>query len=531
MRGCREWVSVGILTAWAVGAIAFADESPAVARDVAAAPEKTFTLRINGEPETLDWNKAHTPIETYVLMNIMEGLVGFDSSLKPIPSLAQSWSTSADGRTYTFKLRSGVKWSDGVPLKAADFVYSWKRLLSPVTAAPYAYFLFDVEGAEYYNKGAITDFAQVGVKALDDLTLQVKLARPLAHWIYIPTFWVTFPLREDMVEKYTGSWDSPGRMVNLGPFSMVTHDYDSKIVLKSNPTYWGKRGNIDTVVLQIVKDDSTALSLYEAGRLDFLADISTLDLKRLQGNPELHSYPYLKTGYLGFVVNKYPLTNPRIRRAIAMSIDKTKIGDILHGRQQAATTFVPPKMLAYSPKIGLPFDVARAKAELRAAGVDPTKPMSVELLVPNWEKALTLGQFVQNEIKKNLGIEVSLQPFDNKTYRSQLDLKAFGLNEQSWGADYPDPDNFLSVFLGSGGNNRSGWKSEKFDEDVLTARGMMDAAAREKIYLEAQKLLIEEDAVIVPLYYEPNMALVRKRVRGLELNPLNYLLLHQVSVD
>ena len=137
MRGCREWVSVGILTvlAWAVGAIAFADESPAVARDVAAAPEKTFTLRINGEPETLDWNKAHTPIETYVLMNIMEGLVGFDSSLKPIPSLAQSWSTSADGRTYTFKLRSGVKWSDGVPLKAADFVYSWKRLLSPVTAA------------------------------------------------------------------------------------------------------------------------------------------------------------------------------------------------------------------------------------------------------------------------------------------------------------------------------------------------------------------------------------------------------------
>jgi oligopeptide transport system substrate-binding protein len=503
------------------------------ARAVAASSDasKTFTLRINGEPETLDWNKAHTPIETYVLMNIMEGLVAFDSNLKPIPSLAQSWTISPDGRTYTFKIRPGVKWSDGVALKAADFVYSWKRLLSPLTAAPYAYFLFDVEGAEYYNKGAITDFAQVGVKAVDDLTLQVKLARPLAHWIYIPTFWVTFPLREDVVEKFGSSWDVPGRMVNLGPFSMVTHDYDSKITLKANPNYWGSKGNIETVVLQIVKDDSTALSLYEAGKLDFLSDISTLDLKRLQGDPELHAYPYLKTGYLGFVVTKYPLTNARIRRAIAMSIDKSKIGDILHGRQQAATTFVPPKMLAYSAKIGLPFDVARAKAELRSAGVDPSKPLTVELLVPNWEKALTLGQFVQNEIKKNLGIEVTLQSFDNKTYRSQLDLKAYPLNEQSWGADYPDPDNFLSVFLGTGGNNRTAWKNEKFDEDVLAARGMMDPAAREKIYLDAQKLLIDEEAVIVPLYYEPNMALVRKRVKNLELNPLNYLLLHGVNLS
>lgn len=526
--------SAGILTVALIicGCAAHAETPAATGRNIAAVADspKTFTLRIQGEPETLDWNKAHTPIETYILMNIMEGLVGFDSAFKPTSSLAQSWTISPDGRTYVFKLRAGVKWSDGVPLKAADFVYSWKRLLSPLTAAPYAYFLFDVEGAEYYNKGAITDFSQVGVKALDDATLQVKLTRPVAHWIYIPSFWVTFPLREDIVDKYGGAWDSPGRMVNLGPFSMVTHDYDSKIVLKANPLYWGSKGNIDTVVCQIVKDDSTALSLYEAGKIDFLTDISTLDLKRLEGNPELHAFPYLKTGYLGFVTSKYPLTNVKIRRAIAMAIDKTKISAILHGRQQAATTFVPPGMLAYSAKQGLPFDVARAKAELKAAGVDPSKPITVELLLPNWEKVLTLGQFLQNEIKKNLGIEVTLQPFDNKTFRSQLGLHAYPLFDLGWGADYPDPDNFLSVFLGSSGNNSTGWKSGKYDEDVLTARGMMDQKARERIYLEAQKLLIEEDAVIVPLYYEPNMALVRRTVKNLEVNPLNYLLLRKVSI-
>jgi oligopeptide transport system substrate-binding protein len=491
---------------------------------------RTFVLRLDGEPETLDWNKAHTPIETYILLNIMEGLVGFDHALKPVPSLAQSWTLSPDGRTYTFKLRPGVKWSDGVPLRAQDFVYSWKRLLSPLTAAPYAYFLFDVEGAEYFNKGALTDFNQVGIKAPDDQTLQVRLVRPVAHWIYIPTFWVTFPLREDIVEKYGASWDTPGRMVNLGPFSMVTHDYDSKIVLKANPTYWRQRGNIDTVVCQIVKDDSTALSLFEAGKLDFLTDISSLDLKRLKDNPELHAFPYLKTSYLGFVVTKYPLTNPKIRRAIAMAIDKSKIGEILHGGQQAATTFVPPGMLAYSAKVGLPFDPVRAKAELRSAGSEFAKPLSVELLVPNWEKALTLGQFIQNEIKKNLGIEVVLQPFDNKTYRAQLDLKSFPLNSQSWGADYPDPDNFMSVFMGKSGNNRTGWKSDNFDEQVLAARGLRDPKAREKIYLEMQRELIEEEAAIVPLYYEPNMALVRKRVKNLELSPLNYLMLQKVDL-
>jgi oligopeptide transport system substrate-binding protein len=519
---------VGILTA-ALAAMAVGAPSAAHAA-IQADPSKTFTLRIQGEPETLDWNKAHTPIETYLLMNLMEGLVGFDANLKPVPSLAQSWTLSPDGRTYTFKLRPGVKWSDGVALKAQHFVYSWKRLLSPVTAAPYAYFLFDVEGAEFYNKGAITDFNQVGVKALDDLTLQVKLARPVAYWIYVPTFWVTFPLREDVVDKHGAAWASPGRMASLGPYSLVAHDYDSKIVFKANPTYWGKRGNIESVVFQIVKDDSTALSLYESGKIDFLTDIASLDLKRLSSNPELRSFPYLKVGYLGFAVAKYPMNNPKIRRAIAMAIDKSKIADILHGRQQPATTFVPPKLMAYSPKVGLPFDPARAKAELRAAGIDASKPLNIELLTPNWEKTLTLAQFIQSELKKNLGIEVTLQPFDNKTFRAQLDLKIYPMFESSWGADYPDPDNFLTVFMSNAGNNRTGFKNAKFDEDVMTARGTMNAKAREKIYVELQKFLIEDQAAVVPLYYEPNLALVRKRVKNLELNPLNYLYLRKVEL-
>ncbi len=159
----------------------------------------TFNFRLTGDPETLDWNRAHTAMETFLLMNLMDGLVAFDSKLKVVPALAKTWTRSDDGKTYTFKLREDVKWEDGVRLTAKDFVHSWKRLLSPTTAASYAYLLFDIEGAENFNKGTLKDFGQVGIKAPDDFTFQVKLTRAVAHWIQIPTFWVTFPLREDVV--------------------------------------------------------------------------------------------------------------------------------------------------------------------------------------------------------------------------------------------------------------------------------------------------------------------------------------------
>lgn len=497
-----------------------------------AAPDtsRTFTFRLSGEPETLDWNRAHTMVETYLLMNLMEGLLTFDDHLKVIPSLAESWKVSSDGKTYTFKLKKGVKWSDGVPLTAQHFVYSWKRLLSPLTAASYAYFLFDVEGAEAFNKGTNKDFAAVGIKAVDDLTFQVKLTRAVAHWIYIPTFWVTFPLREDVVTKHGTGWETPGRMVTLGPYTLASHDIDSKIVMKANPNYHGTRGNIDQAVGLIVKDDSTALSLYESGKLDFLTDIATLDLKRLSGRSDLKRFPYLKTGYLGMVTTKFPLNNVKVRRAIAMAIDKSKLGEILHGGQQAATSFVPPKMMAYSEKVGVPFQPAKAKRELMSSGIDLSRPLNLEIILPNWDKQMTLAQFIQAELKRNLGVEASLQPFDHKTFRAQLDLHAYPLFEASWSADYPDPDNFLSVFLSSAGNNRTTWKNLKFDEWVVNSRAIQNQKQREKNYLEAQKMLIEDEAVIVPLYYEPNMALVRPRVKNLELNPVNYLLLRKVNL-
>ncbi len=504
---------------------------PALAAGPAPAPGKTFTFRLTGEPETLDWNRAHTPIENYLLMNLMEGLVAFDEKMKVIPALAKSWTISPDGKTYTFKVKPGVSWSDGIPLKAQDFVYSWERLLTPATAAAYAYMLFDVAGAEDFNRGKTKDFSTVGIKAIDDLTVQVKLVRPVAYWIYIPTFWVTFPLRRDIVEKHGGAWPTPGRMVTVGPYTLASHDIDTRLVLKANPNYHGKRGNVTEVIAQIVQDDSTALTLYETGKLDFLTDIGSLDLSKLMSRPDLKKYPYLKTAYLGLVASKFPTSNTAFRRAVAMAIDKTKLGQILHGGQQPAASFVPPPMLAHAPKGGLPFDPARARSELRASGVDPASSPKIEIVLPNLDKPRTIAQFIQGELKRNLGLNAELQAFDNKTFRAQIDLKTYPIFVLSWGADYPDPDNFLSVFLGSAGNNRVAFKNAKYDELVLKARAVRGEGERRKLYASAQKILLEEEAAIVPLYYEPNLALVKSHVKGVVLSPLNYLYVKGVTID
>ena len=500
------------------------------AEEVSSKKLNSFRFRMQGDPETLDWNRAHTLVEAYILMNIMEGLVTYNSVLKPVPALAESWTLSADKKTYTFHLRAGVRWSDGVPLKAKDFVYSWKRLLSPVTAAPYAYFLYDIEGAQEYGSGKIKDFEKVGVKAFDDSTLVVKLANPVANWISMLGFWVTFPVRQDIIEKYGDGWDSPGRMVNLGPFSLESIDHASKVVLKANSNYYGSRGNIEQIIAQILSDDQTALNLYQKGELDFLAGIASGDLKKFKKRSDLKSFAHLKTNFLGFVTTKYPSSSLKLRRAIAMAIDKTKFLELLSGNQKPAQSFVPPGLMGYSKSMGLPFFPAKARMELSGSGIDTSVPLKLEYLLPDWDKAQTVAKFIQQELKKNLGIDVILKAYENKTFRTLLDLYSFPVFDYSWTADYPDPYNFLSVFLGNSGNSQTGWKNGEYDKLIQTARITASPSLREQLYLKAQKILLEDEVVIIPLYYEPNLVLVQSRVKGFELNPLDYFYLRNVNV-
>ncbi len=492
----------------------------------------TFTFRLQGEPETLDWNRAYTTGETYLLMNLMEGLIELNAQLKVEPRLAERYTISPDGKTYTFFLRKGVKWQDGVPLKAADFVYSWKRLLSPLTAASYAYLLFDVAGAREFYEGKNRDFSKVGIRAINDSTLEVKLHRPVAYWIYIPTFWVTFPLRQDVVETHGESWSMPGKMVTLGPYTLSSRELESKVVLQANPNYWGRRGNVQKVVAQIVRDDQTALTLFETGAIDFMSEIPILEMKRMSSRPELKTFPYLKTSFLGFNVTKFPMSSAKLRRAIAMAIDKKKLVEAVGGKFTVASSFLPPGIAGHDPKEGLPFDLLRARSEFRMSGVDVSSGrLSLDLLAYNLDKNKMMAEVLQAQLQQNLGIQVNIELYDPKAFWAQIDLGVYPMWQGMWGADYPDPDNFLGIFLSGSGNNRTGWKNAAYDQWIDDARTKQSVSERQKLYAQAETLLIEREAAIVPLFYEPLIVLVSRRTKGIELNPLNYLYLRGVNLN
>ncbi len=495
----------------------------------ACADERPFTFRLIADPATFDWNKASTPVETHLLLNLMEGLVELNEKLEVVPALASKWERSKDGKIYTFHLRKDAQWSDGVPVRAADFVASWKRLLSTETAAPYAYFLFDIKNAEKFYKGESKDFSEVGVRADGVHTLVVELAEAVSYWIYMPTFWVTFPMRQDLLDKHGAGFFRPGKLVTTGPFTLKEYVTDSKVVMERNPHYHRSKVPLARVEGLVVADHSTALTLFESGRLDFMTDISPLDLGRLKGRPELHFTPYLKTVYLGLVVNRPELKDIRVRRAIAHAIDRSRFGELLQGQQEEAKSFVPRPMPGYDSKIGVRFDPVLAKALLKEAGISGAS-FKLTLLSQNGDKTVTVAQFLQEELRRNLGMQVELLPLDNRAFQAATALKTTPLFLRGWSADYPDPDNFLSVFLSDSGNNRTAWKNSKFDAVVRKGRTMSPGAKRLAEYQEAQRILQEQETAIIPLYYEPNLTLVQKRVQGLELTPLNYLFLRGVSL-
>lgn len=495
----------------------------------AALAEKRFTVRIVSDPMTFDWNLAHTDVETPVMMNIMEGLVEFDSKMKVKPMLAQSWSVSQDQKTYTFKLKPGVKWSDGKPLTAGDFAYSWERLLMPLTAASYAYLLFDIEGAEDFNARKISDFSKVGVRVLDPLTLQVKLRRPVAYFTQLLTFWVTFPLRKDIVEKAGPSWSQPGKTVILGPFIPVSYKPQDQIALKRNELYHGKRPDLDTVVIRIINEDSTALNLFKTGQIDYVRPVNFLELAELKNSPALHQSPYFRTCFININTAKYPFSLPKMRQALAMAVDRSKVGAVLHRNMQSADSFLPTSLFPEGKDFALPFNPEKARQLLKDAVGDAKTLPKIEFFTFSSDENALLAQYIQDQLRKNLGLNVSINMPEFSMYRTQLELQSGSLYFRCWAADYADPDTFFAAFLSTSGNNRTSWKNARYDELVKSAAATPNGLERVKLYKEALDILLRKDAPINPLYFDNLTYLINPRIKNFVINPLNYVFFRDIT--
>ncbi len=508
--------------AW-VAAVVFA----ACGRGVEAPPPGVLRINLGTEPPTLDWTRATDGTSILVIEQLMRGLTALGPDLRPAPALAERWDVSEDGRTYTFHLRAGVRWSDGAPLRAEQFVDGWRRLLDPATGAEYAYFLYGVENARDVNEGKLAQGA-LGVRALDAATLEVRLAAPLVYFPAISSFMVTYPIRRDLIERHGEAWTEPGNLVTLGPFTLAEWRHEYRLALAANPDFYGGRPPLDRIVGYMVNAESTALVLFEQGLLDFLR-LPPLEIRRYVGAPEYRRVPLLRGYYFGFDVRRPPFDDARVRRAFSMAIDRTEYPPLLEGGEEPAAYWIPPGMPHHNPAIGLRFDPGAAHALLREAGVDPAALPPVRVVYNTLSRHKLVAEKLQAQWQRALGVRVELENREWKVFLRELATAPPPVFRLGWGADFPDPDNFMSLFTSYSANNHTGWKSARYDERVERAARETDPSLRQALYDEAQRILLEEDAAIAPVFVEALNAVVSPRVFGLELDPLDILRLERVE--
>ncbi len=502
----------------------------AIGKEKAKAPpaEATFRMHLASEPPTLDWSLATDNVSIRVIENLMAGLAEYDKDLRPKPAIAEHWDVSPDGRRYLFYLREDVYWTDGVPLKAQDFEYAWKRLLNPETAAEYAYFLFDIVNAAEYNAGEMRDPAQVGVKALDDHLLQVDLKKQAVYFPAITTFTATFPQREDLIKAYGERWTAVEHFVTLGPFRLEEWRHEYRLTLRANEHYYEGRPPLDRLIFYVVSEETTALTLYETGDLDRVT-LPPIAIPQYRGRSDYRHAPFLRGYYYGFNVAKPPFDDVRLRQAFSLAVDRTELPRILKGGEIPATSWVPEGMFAHNPKIGLGFDPDRARRLLTEAGYPEGTGLPEITLSFNTDPTNRLiAENIQAQWKRNLGVSVQLDNMEWKVYLRQLKEDTPQIFRLGWGADYPDPDNFLNLFTGASGNNNTHWGNARYDQLIADAASEADAARRIVLYDEAQQILTEQDVPIIPLFFAAQNLLISPAVKGLEINAMDLLYLKKV---
>jgi len=495
-----------------------------------SASEKTFRVNLGTEPPSLDWSLATDHVSFNVIANLMVGLTEFDRDLKPVPVVAKSWNVLDGGKRIVFHLRHDATWSDGKKVRAQDFEYSWKRLLNPRTASEYAYILFDILNAQEYQQGKIQQEA-IGIKARDDFTLEVQLKHPTAYFLSITTFEVTFPQRQDIIEKYGPKWTEPDHIVTNGPFLLSRWKHENEIELRANPNFFLGKPAIETVQMFMINEKTTALALYEQGQLDFIDNHSVpiLEKPRISRLSGFRRVPQLRGYYYGFVIDRTPFDDARVRKAFALAIDRRTFAKILHGGEEPASCWIPPGMPAHNPEIGLPYNPSEARRLLKEAGYPDGRGFPEITLAYNTdEDHKIVAEAVQGMWKRNLGVLARLENQEWKVYLKKLQTDPPHVFRLGWGADYPDPDNFMKLFTSLSGNNNTRWKNRSYDNLVERAAREPDERRRTRLYNEAQKLLCETDVPIIPLFTTAESTVLSPRFTGLELNSMARLMLRDV---
>ncbi len=496
------------------------------------AQEQVLRYNVGAEPQFFDPRKATGIPEFTMLLNLFDGLVRYNTEGQLVPSIAESYTVSDDGLKWTFKLRD-AKWSNGEPLTAYDFEYSWKTALSPEIASEYAYQLYYIKNGEKYNSGEITNPDEVGVKATDEKTLEVTLEAPTPYFLALLTFTTYLPVNKKLDESNPDWAKSADNYISNGPFRLTKWEHNHLIEMEKNPYYWDKdKVKLSKIIFTMVEENTTEMLMFENGEIDWGPNPPPQELERLQKEGKVVINPYLGTYYFTFNVTKPPFNDVRVRKALTLAIDREAIvKNITMAGELPATAYVPPGVPDAEPnsdfrevggELFKAYDPETAKQLLADAGYPDGKGFpSFVILYNTNERHKTIAEAIQRMWKENLGISCTLTNQEWKVYLDNRQALNYDVARAGWIGDYTDPMTFIDMFVTGGGNNDTGWSNPQYDELVRTAKSTGDQKVRMKAMHDAEKILMDE-MPICPIYFYTRPEMIKPYVKNAYTSAIGY---------
>lgn len=473
-----------------------------------AMTDDTVRYALESEPSTLDPAKSTALAESNVELALFEGLTRLDEHEQPQPAAAKSWDISPDGTEYTFHLRDNLLWNDGTPLTAHDFEYAWKRVLDPQTASENAYMMYPLNNGEAFFKQEVSA-DQVGVKALDDKTLYVKLKAPITYFLNLTAFHAYYPVPRHVVEKDPEIWAANDKIVSNGPFILTHWIHSNQLQFIKNDKYWDKdKVKLENMQWPISESQSTRVSMVESGQANITVEPPISEQERLTKEGLFKMSPYLGSYYYSFNTQKAPFDNPLVRKAFSMAVDRKKlVNNVIKGGKEPAYAWVPPGLTNPITKQDfrreggnlVEYNPQKARELLSEAGYPNGEGLPpITILYNTNEMHKAVAEVIQAMWKENLNVNVELLNQESKVYLDARNTGNFQVARASWIGDYADPMTFMDVYLDE--NNDGQYHNPLYNDLIRKAQNTNNQEIRMQAMHEAEKILMN-DAVVLPIYY------------------------------
>jgi oligopeptide transport system substrate-binding protein len=501
--------------------------------------EQIFHVGNGTDPQDLDPHLTTGEPEHKIMMALFEGLTSEDpKDLHPVPGVAERWDVSDDATVYTFHLRRNARWSNGDAVTAHDFIKSFERMLLPELGAKYSNMLFPMKNAEAFNLGKIRNFSEVGVKALDDYTLQITLHSPTPYFLSVIMHNAWFPVHVPTLLKHgtltdrANRWSLPEHFVGNGAFRLKEWAINSHVRVEKNTNYWDAASvRLKEIYFYPTENVDAEERAFRAGMLHIAKDVPQNKIAVYKKNhPHLiRAEPILSTYFYRINVTRPPLNDKRVRQALALAIDRESIvRNVTKGGQLPAYHFTPPGIPGYLPRARLTGDLARARQLLSEAGYPDGRGFPpINILFNTHEGHRSVAEAVQQMWMKHLNIHVTLRNEEWKVFLNTTEKLDYQIARAGWGADYVDPNSFLELPVTDGGNNETGWSNAEYDRLIAEAARTPNPTRRFELFQQAEAIFLDE-LPMLPIYFYTRPTLIHPAVRNffptaLDLHPWKYI--------